>query len=280
MTRTALTATAAALLGGMAGTAATAATLTPSSLSAVTASGSGDVSSPITDDVFLESLVFGTATYDAKAGAFSAAGRFRVLTGRSQINAEWGDDDDGGDGDDTPFAKAGFAGADQETTDPVIQDATLLNTFNSLSLSEITDGEGQSASSFITTFTRSLSYADVGGDALPDILFFERGGNDEFEVSLITGGTFDAPIFSRSLSIYSGDFAPTGLSIDTMEISSAQELYVGGYDLEDFGLGEGDTAYGFMLTTDRISAGSSSRRKTAKASATRSRRCPCPRRCG
>lgn len=234
-------------------TAEAATVLTPSNIIVSTPSGSNDTSNPYTDDVLLDSLTFDGTVYDGTQGSFSAVSRFEVLTGRGGINAEWGDTDDGSDGDDTPFAKAGYPDADQETTDPTIQDAALLNAFNSRSLSEITDGEGSSGqggdepSSFKVEFAQSLSFDDVGNDGLPDVLFFERGMNDIFDVELITGGTFENPVYSDTVRINSGDFVSAGFSINTVEIANAQEMGVGGFDLADFGLGSGDTAFGFRL---------------------------------
>jgi hypothetical protein len=216
-----------------------------------------DKSSPFTDDILLDSLKFSdsdgnTATYDGTNGSFRAASQFEVLTGRDYVNAEWGDDDSDADGNADPFTKAGFAVEDQETTDPTIQDAALLNAFNSLSLSEITDGENSTGSSFSfkVLFDGSLAYDAVGGDALPDLVFFERGLNDVFDVELIIGGSFAHPIYSAVRTIDSKDFNKTGFKINTVEIKSAQDMGVGGFDLEDFGLSGTDIAYGFRLSAE------------------------------
>ncbi|MEE4280218.1 MAG: exosortase-dependent surface protein XDP2, partial [Halieaceae bacterium] len=215
-----------------------------------TPAGSTDTSNPFTDDVFLASLTFGGFDYTAAGESFRAVSHFEVLSGRSHINAEWGDGDTAADGNGTPFAKAGFPDADQETTDPSIQDAALLNAFNSLSLSEITDGENSAGSgfSFKVLFDGSLAYSDVGGDGLPDLVFFERGLNDTFYVDLIIGGSFANPLYSSPSEIKSGDFWDTGIDINTVEISNAQSLGAGGFDLADFGLTGNDVAYGFRLT--------------------------------
>lgn len=226
----------------------------PSAISVSTPSGSPDTSNPFTDDVLLDSLTFldtndVEVVYNAEIGSFSVANRFEVLTGRSEINAEWGDNDDNSDGDPDPFTKAGLDPTDQETTDPAAQDAALLNAFNSRSISEISDGEGGTDFSFQILFEDSLAFDDVGDDSLPDLVLFERGLNDIFSIKLITGGSFEAPIFSDSLSINSGSFWKTGISINTTEINGTQELGVGGFDLVDFGLGEGGTAFGFHLSS-------------------------------
>ncbi|MGF1554469.1 MAG: exosortase-dependent surface protein XDP2 [Paracoccaceae bacterium] len=240
----------------LAGTAA-ATTLLPSAggVAFSTPAGSTDTTSPFTDDVLLDSLTFtapggGEVVYDGTTGSFSVARSFEVTQGRSKFNAEFGDNDTDADGDPAPFTKAGFPGAAQETTDPTIQDAALLNAFNSRSLSEITDGESAGTGQFVVGFENTLTFDDVGGDGLPDIVFFERGGNDEFDVELITGGTLAAPVFSDPLTIDSGDFASAGFSIDTVEIGNSQLLTVAGFDLAAFGLGAGDRAGGFRLTAD------------------------------
>ena len=227
-----------------------AAVLTPTDVSVSTPTGSTDTTSPYTDDVLLDSLTFGSTVYDGPAGSFSVARRFEVITGRSQINAEWGDNDTNADGDPDPFTKAGFPGANQETTDPAIQDPALLNAFNSRSLSEITDGEGQAPLSFKMLFEQSLAFDAVGGDGAPDLVFFERGLNDVFDVELITGGTFANPTLSDPVTVDSANFGEADFQIDTLEISGAQAMGVGGFDLADFGLGSGDTAFGFLLSTD------------------------------
>jgi len=234
---------------GLGATGAEAATLSPSSVGVSTPSGSTDTSDPFTDDVLLDKLTFGTTEYKWGSGAFIVANRFEVLTGRSEINAEFGDNDNASDGDDNPFVKAGVSGLNQETTNPAIQDPALLAAFSSRSLSEITDTEGGRKSSFKTSFTNSLAFNDVGKDSLPDLVLFERGGNDVFAIALIIGGSFETPVYSDTVTINSRSFADAGFEINTKEIGGAQKMKVGGFDLADFGLVNGDSAFGFRLTT-------------------------------
>jgi hypothetical protein len=256
------TAAAAAVLFGLTAMEARAAVIIPSNVMVGTPSGSTDTTDPYTDDVLLESLSFGGTVYDGSKGSFSVARDFRVLEGRSRINAEFGDNDNGAtgddDGDDNPFVKAGIVapgtvltdgGSIQESTDPAIQDKALLNAFNSRSLSEITDGEGKGLLQFEVLFENSLAFDDVGGDGLPDIVLFERGNNDEYVIELITGGSIGAPALSAGVTVSDGDLGSAGFSIDTLEIGGPQEMSVGGFDLADFGLMSGDTAFGFRLTT-------------------------------
>ena len=209
-------------------------------------------SSPFTDDVRLDDLTIGDANF-ATSNSFRAVRQLEVRSGRAAINAEWGDDDDDSDGDDNPFAKSGNPGANQETTDPAIQDPALRNALNSLSLSEMTDGEAQETPngfSFRFTFQNSLMDNSASDDDTPEILLFERGGNDKFEVQLITGGTFDAPELSDPVAVNSGNFAETGIEVDTVEIGNSQPVTVGGLDLNSFNA-TSERVFGLQITTNR-----------------------------
>lgn len=201
----------------------------------------------VTDDVMLETLSFGPIVFSSGA-SFSPAAAIEVLQSRQNINAEWGDDDDAGDGDDNPFAKAGFDPALQETTDPAIQDAALLNAFNSRSLSEMADGES-GGYQFKMLFADGLSDDQPGvADLVPELIFFERGMNDAFDVELILGGTFENPIYSAAVNVSSADFWDTGLDIDTTEIAAPQSLGAGGLDFDVFGLAIDAIVYGMRIT--------------------------------
>jgi hypothetical protein len=235
--------------------AAGAAVLNPASVTVSVPAGSNDPVGPTyTDDVLLDTLTFidgfgNPVVYDGRTGSLAAASSFKVLSGREKFNAEWGDADDGADGDGNPFQKAGVGAHPQETVRPDVQDRALLEAFNSRSISEITDGEAAGTGSFAVTFSKSLAFDDVGGDALPDIVFVERGGNDLFSIELILGGTAAAPVYSSALTVDSGSFARSGVFINTVEISNAQELFIGGFDLSAFNLSSNDLVSGFRLTT-------------------------------
>lgn len=204
-------------------------------------------SGALVDDAYLDSLIFPDATF-AGGDSFSAATKFEVTSGRSNINSEWGDLDDGADGDDNPFVKAGHGGESQETTDPAIQDATLLATFNSLSITEMSDGES-GGFQFKMLFSDGLTDDQPGViDNVPELIFFERGLNDTFSVELIIGGTFETPVYSAAETVSSGDFWDTGLDVNTIEIGGAQSLGVGGLDFDDFGLALNAVVYGMRLT--------------------------------
>jgi hypothetical protein len=230
------------------------------SMTISTPSGTNDSSNPYTDDVFVDTLSFGggNATFEANGtngNSFRAVQRLEVLSGRGNINAEWGDNDDNSDGNDNPFEKAGFGSANQETTDPTIQDATLLNAFNSRSLSEMADGEDTNGVDYTIQFIFDQGITDNSNvtDNSPEIIFFERGVNSDIRVELITGGTFENPTLSSSLEILgsgsNNDFVGTGVSVNTIEISNDQEIAVAGIDLNDFGLKSGEIIYGAQITS-------------------------------
>lgn len=238
---------------------ASAAVLIPTDIDVSTPDGSNDTTSPFTDDVLLDRLEFGTGAAFDSGDSFRAISRFRVESGATEINAEWGDDDDGDDGDDNPFVKAGIVGPGddvttgpdglQETTDAATQNATLTEAFNSLSLSEMSDGEGADTSfSFRVLFDGSLTDNAAGDDLVPEIVFFERGMNDVFDVRLITGGTFDSPEFTDFVEVNSDDFWASGISVNTQEIDDAQEIGIGGFDLDTFGVVSGQPVFGFELS--------------------------------
>jgi len=226
-----------------------AALILPTGINVSVPSGSNNpASGAYTDDVYLTSLVFPDVTF-ATSASFSAVQNLEVTDKRGNINAEWGDADTASDGDDNPFSKAGLDPDDQESTDPAIQDPALINAFNGLSLSEMSDGEG-GGFQFKVLFQDGLVDNDPSAlDGVPELVFFERGRNDQFSVEAIIGGTFDNPVYSGSFAINSGDFWGTGIHVNTVEIGSSQEIGAAGIDLNDFGLGAGAIIYGFRLTS-------------------------------
>lgn len=215
-------------------------------------------SSPYTDDVNLDSITFGTTTYNVSAGQIAAIQSAYVVSGRADTNAEWGDNDNGSDGNPDPFTRVGINpfNADgsvntslQESTDPAIQDIGLASAFSSLSLSEITDGEGNtSVTNFIFSF--GISDNDNAVDSIPEILLFERGNNDSTTVRAIIGGTYANPTLQGAVTIGSGVMWNTGIYIDTTEINNGQELGAVGIDLNEFGISDGTIVYGLQIETD------------------------------
>ena len=125
----------------------------------------------------------------------------------------------------------------------------MENAFNSASLSEMSDGEGGSGFWFRALFEQSLTDNQFGPDTRPELAIFERGRNDVFDMRLITGGSFEMPELSDWLQINSRDFARTGVYVDTIEISAAQEIGVGGFDLDVFNLDAGARVYGLEIRT-------------------------------
>lgn len=222
------------------------ATLLPDEISVYSPDGSNNTSGPYRDDVYLDNIIFGDTTYSF-TDQIVAVSELKVLSGHSNINAEWGDLDDESDGDGNPFSSLGYDPSLQESTDPILQNSTLREVFNSTSLTEMTDGEGGSAFSFRTLFSKSLFDNQVGLDDIPELVIFERGMNDTFDIRLITGGTFQAPEFSDWLQIDSRDFSETGIWVDTVEIGGAQHVGAGGFDLDAFNITPYARVYGLEV---------------------------------
>lgn len=227
-----------------------AASIRPTAITVSAPDGSDPGKGPYTDDVFLDTLVFGDTVFRGDA-AFSALSRVQVIEGRSRINADWGDDDTASDGHGNPFSRAGYDPELRETTDAQIQDSTIREALASRSLSEMTDGEGQGDMRLRGAFARGVTDNDAGHDDAPELILFERGMNDAFSLRLITGGSFDAPVFTASRTIHSPDFWNTGIAVNTTEIGGAQKLGVGAFDLSDFGIVPGQTVYGFEIFAPR-----------------------------
>ena len=198
--------------------------------------------SAFTDDVLLEGLSFPEVTFDTGA-SFAAVDRFEVLSGRERINADWGADDTATDGDGTPL--------DDANTDDASADDAMLEALNSNSLSELIDGEDAADFQFKVGFSGTISDNDTESDDTPEIVLFERGGNDAFTIKLMVGGTFDDPEYSEPLTVDSADWWNTEQSIDTVEIDGPQEIHAAGFDLNDFGLSAGETVFGMEVTADQ-----------------------------
>lgn len=197
------------------------------------------------DDVYVHALEFGAARFLGDTN-FRGANGVQVLSGRSNINVEWGDADTGSDGDASPMARIGEPDSRQELTDPAVQDRALLEVFSGNSLTEMSDGESRPFT-YKVSFANGITDNDAAVDDIPEIVFYERGRNDVFTISLIIGGTFEFPVLSDPLEIRSADFFDTGLRVNTQEISRAQVLGVAGFDLNDWGIAAGTTAFGYLL---------------------------------
>ncbi len=209
------------------------------------------------DDVFLSTLSLPNGVViSATNSSFRAVGHATVLSGRSAVNAEFGDADTGSDGSANPFVTAGLLAegaslpdAQRESIDPSNQDPSILASFGSLSLVQGIDGEG-SAYTLQLIFTEGIVDNDAAVDQVPELMFFERGANSDFDVQLILGGTLSAPVLhSTVVSILRGQMFRTGIFIDTIEIGSGQELGAVGLDLNDFGLAADTAVYGIRITS-------------------------------
>lgn len=227
---------------------AIAGTIHPTDLQVAVPTGTSDSSNPYKDDVLLSEITFGSSVFST-ADQIVSISSFEVLSGRSNINAEWGDLDNGADGDADPFTKAGFSGFEQETVDPTVQDATLQEAFTSFSLSEMSDGEGNSEFSFQMLFKQSLVDNAYGEDEVPELVIFERGLNDDFDIRLILGEGAGEYIYSDWLQTSSKGYFDSGIRVDTVEIGSSQTIGVGGYDFDMFSLAESQSVYGMELRT-------------------------------
>ena len=210
---------------------------------------------PFTDDVYLDTLTFPDASFSVADDPFVSGVSVYVASGRDNINAEWGPDDNGLDGDPDPFTRAGLDPADQESTDPAIQDVGLASAFFSFSLNEGSDGEGEGSESVMhLTFAEGITDNSSGPDNVPELVLFERGNNDDnTRIQAITGGTFDDPTFAPdTVTINEGDLWDSGIRIRTNEINESQEgqeLGIGGIDLSDFGVGDDTSVFGFSIAS-------------------------------
>lgn len=235
--------------------------LTPTNVSVSTPSGSnngtlnGSSSQPYTDDILLNTVTFGSVTFQSTGNAFRTVQRAAVITNRSGVNAEFGDNDTGSDLNSNPFVTAGILneGASlpsttRESTVQAVQDAAVQAAFNSLSLSQGTDGE-KGNYSYDLIFQQGTVDNSSAADAVPELVFFERGVNSNFQVQVITGGTQASPTLSNPVTVLASNMFPTGIYIDTIEIDGGQQLGAIGIDLNDFGLGANVPIFGARVTS-------------------------------
>jgi len=230
-------------------------------LSGSNTTGSGTSSSDaLTDDAFIDSIVFNTAggdvTLTRSADQFVRGQTAVVRTFAGSVNAEFGDDDDGSDGDPNPFVDAGILNEGdflplpvQESTNPAIQNPSISSAVNSFSLTQGVDGEGANYTMDVI-FELGITDDFSGSDGTPEFILFERGRNSSVMVQAIIGGTVDNPtVLTTTLSIGASDFGSTGIYTNTTEIGSAQELGVVGIDLSDLGIGAGQAVFGLRITS-------------------------------
>ena len=177
------------------------------------------------DDVLLNNITFGGTTFRSNSNInnsqFRAVERVNVRSsGASNVNAEFGDNDTGSDGNPNPFVSAGKSAEGvpvpeniRESTDPSIQSSSIKAAYNSLSVSQGVDGEGPEYNLQLI-FQNGVTDNSSTADQVPELVFFERG---KF--------------------------------IDTIEVDSGQELGVVGIDLNDFGLAANQVLYGVSVTS-------------------------------
>ncbi len=205
-------------------------------------------SNPFLDDVFIDSFdtmtSAGVNTFTRADGNIQLGSAVRVRSGAQFVNAEFGDLDNGSDGNANPFVKAGLIaeGATvppslSESTDPAIQNASISAAINTFSINEGIDGEGDP---YTLDYFFEVSVTDNSpvADNSPEFIFFERGRNSGIIVEAIIGGTLDSPILAgTAFTLGVSDFGATGIYTDTSEIGSGQELGVAGLDLTDLNVG-------------------------------------------
>lgn len=234
-------------------------TLTPSEVTVTVPTGSnngtrnGSSSQPYIDDVFLNRITFGGATYTSSGSSYRAVSYATVITGRNFINAEYGDSDTGSDGNANPYVQAGIVAEGailpdtiRESTDPNIQDPAITASFNSLSLTQGIDGEGTDYT-FDIFFQNSIFDNSSSADQAPELVFFERGANSDFSIQLILGGTTSDPVLGNTLNILRSELFGTNIFIDTIEINGGQRLGVAGLDLSDFGIAANTPVFGVRI---------------------------------
>lgn len=211
------------------------------------------------DDILLNSITFGSSTTfqrttNQTTNQIRTIQDARVFTGRGNINAEYGDQDDSRDGNPNPFVSAGIVSsgnpsdAQRESTNPTAtQDNAIRASFSTLSLSQGIDGE-ELPFSYDLVFQNGILDDNSAVDQVPELIFFERGVNSDFSVQAITGGTVSNPTFSpNTVEVLRGNLWPTGVYIDTVEIGDGQQLGAVGLDLNDFGVGA-NPVYGIRVT--------------------------------
>jgi hypothetical protein len=219
-----------------------AAPLQPTDISVALLPGGTDTNSPFTDDLILDSITFGGTEVDVQAQSWSTIEEAIVQSGFAYVNAEFGDNDTGADGNPNPFVAAGIIGEDdplplstQESTNPAIQNPAIAAAFNSRSLTSMIDGENKK---YVVDlyFADSISDGTLGKDAFPELIFYERGINSDFSVELILGGSKDNPLLSAKVTITRKQLWDSGIYVDTTE-AGKQKLGFIGIDLAEFGIG-------------------------------------------
>ncbi|MDB6172522.1 MAG: sorting protein [Chthoniobacteraceae bacterium] len=221
------------------------------------------------DDAYLNTIKFTgttgpTNTYSAGTSASFTNNAFRPVTvarvtaNNANVNAEFGDLDNGSDGNPNPFVSAklvaeGFnltsdPNPTRESVDPAIQNPAIAASLNSLSLVQGVDGESDYTMNLF--FGSGVNDSNPAVDSAPELLVFERGVNSDFTVRAIIGGTIAVPLFAPNTVTFTRNAAAnTGFYIDTIEITGGQQLGAYGVDLNDFFTGAPSTVYGVQIAS-------------------------------
>lgn len=211
---------------------------------------------PFTDDVYLRTITFAGGTLTAFSANNVFIGEARVTAARHTINAEFGDNDTGSDGNANPFVQVGATteGTNirrrrdpiRESRNPVVQDSAIAAALRTPNLLGIVDGEDAKRSTrnytFRVMFDQPVWDNSIGGDSLPEIVFWERGVNSNFSVrAILYGSDINNPDYApNTVKVLRRNLLPSGIWIDTVE-SNSQQLGFAGIDLTSFGLGIGST---------------------------------------
>lgn len=172
------------------------------------------------------------------------------------LNAEFGDADDGADGNPNPFVEIGVVpeGAPvpsfiSESTDPFIQNASISAAVASFSLTQGVDGEGANFT-FDVIFGQGIRDNDDASDQIPEFVLLERGFNSSYSLRAIIGGTSENPIFAPfAVDVPVSAQSATGIFINTTEVGNGQQLASFGVDLSDFGVMAGEAVFGLSITS-------------------------------
>ena len=227
----------------------------PTAVSVAPLAGTNSSVAPYKDDLALVQLTFPGGTIINANGNFRVTQAAYVVSNRAGVNAEYGDNDTGSDGNPNPYVSAGIVAegapldsAIRESTNPAIQDLAIAYSLNGRSLTQGIDGEGADFTLNLV-FQNGISDNNAAADLFPEFVFFERGVNSSFSVRLITGGTVVNPVLSSAVNIAVGNLWRSGIYIDTIEIANQQELGIVGLDMNDFGIAPGTVAYGVQITS-------------------------------
>ncbi len=217
---------------------------------------------PFKDDVYLSTITFAGGTLKAFSSGNVFIQEALVTAARHTLNAEFGDNDNGADGDPNPFVQAGATAEGiniwgtnhdviRESTVPAIQDAAIAAALRTPNLLGLVDGEDGKINNvtenytFRVMFERSISDNNWSvQDYLPEIVFWERGVNSDFSVrAILDGSKIDNPVYApNTVTVFRTDLLASGIWIDTVEINRSdepanppQQLGFVGIDLTSFG---------------------------------------------